>query len=326
MENSSKQISDNPINAIKAMMILNAFKSLCEKANGYNLVPLKGVSLLSTIYSERLDREVSDIDLLVFPREKADKLFQQLIEDGYKTEFPMALQKDALNSKLKASMLSPSSTLPNVDVHIALVTKKFFSRSIGTFNDDAIERATHINGALYKLDPIDEWLFLAQHAAFHLFTNVKWLIDLELLLRGFDEKQVDSLLERSRQYGFDRVVGAAKHHLARLNGDNVKWINRLPETKGLFAKYVRHCDRPLNTKNKWHKILIDYFEFMCIDSLPKRIKAFASLIFPSIGKMKNIYRSTSTILMCLMYPIHILVMSLISLIFACYYLTGFLRR
>ena len=87
-------------------------------------------------------------------------------------------------AKKKISLLSTSPCRVNVDIHFALVTKKFFSPTTSTFNADAFARQK--SG---RLDSVDNWLFLAQHGCFHLFSDSKWIRDLDIVYQSFTDDE-----------------------------------------------------------------------------------------------------------------------------------------
>ena len=186
-----------------ALICLDAFDKLCVKAKGnFRLVPLKGIDLVRFLYADTLDRELNDIDLLVIPAGRAMGFIELLQRDGYRPEFSFALDEAALRKKRKVSMLSPSERVPNVDVHIALVTKKFFSHTINGFNEDAVSRLKVVDEVVSVLDNVDRWLYLASHLTFHFLEGDKWYLDLALLMERFDEEERLTLLrlKRSRNH------------------------------------------------------------------------------------------------------------------------------
>ncbi len=256
----------------QALMCLRAFDALCAQSKGIcHLVPLKGIDLLRTLYADTLDRELHDIDLLVYPAEKAMDFIALLQAEGYRPEFAHALDAAALQTKKKVSMLAPSENLPHVDVHIALVTKKFFSMTINGFNEDALTRLQPVDEVVLELDKIDRWLFLANHLAFHFLTGDKWYRDLALLWDRMDAQEKAVLFERAKQYHFDRIVEAV---LFRMQGG-------APNNR--FLRYIAHVME--NPKRLEHGIRPAryYWEFVLIGNDTERRRAYCSLLFPSLG-------------------------------------------
>lgn len=291
----------------QALMCLRAFDALCAQSKGIcHLVPLKGIDLLRTLYADTLDRELHDIDLLVYPAEKAMDFIALLQAEGYRPEFAHALDAAALQTKKKVSMLAPSENLPHVDVHIALVTKKFFSMTINGFNEDALTRLQPVDEVVLELDKIDRWLFLANHLAFHFLTGDKWYRDLALLWDRMDAQEKAVLFERAKQYHFDRIVEAV---LFRMQGG-------APNNR--FLRYIAHVME--NPKRLEHGIRPAryYWEFVLIGNDTERRRAYCSLLFPSLGKIQNIYRCHALPALLLYLP-HVLLNSIGLLVLTIHY-------
>ena len=291
----------------QALMCLRAFDALCAQSKGIcHLVPLKGIDLLRTLYADTLDRELHDIDLLVYPAEKAMDFIALLQAEGYRPEFAHALDAAALQTKKKVSMLAPSENLPHVDVHIALVTKKFFSMTINGFNEDALTRLQPVDEVVSELDKIDRWLFLASHLAFHFLTGDKWYRDLALLWDRMDEQEKAVLFERAKQYHFDRIVEAV---LFRMQGG---------EPNSRFLRYVAYVTA--NPKRLEHGIRPSryYWEFFLIGDDAERRRAYRALLFPSLGNMQNIYRCHALVAV-LLYLSHVLLNSIGWLVLTIHY-------
>ena len=291
----------------QALMCLRAFDALCAQSKGIcHLVPLKGIDLLRTLYADTLDRELHDIDLLVYPAEKAMDFIALLQAEGYRPEFAHALDAAALQTKKKVSMLAPSENLPHVDVHIALVTKKFFSMTINGFNEDALTRLQPVDEVVSELDKIDRWLFLASHLAFHFLTGDKWYRDLALLWDRMDEQEKAVLFERAKQYHFDRIVEAV---LFRMQGG---------EPNSRFLRYVAYVTA--NPKRLEHGIRPAryYWEFFLIGDDTERRRAYRALLFPSLGNMQNIYRCHALVAVLLYLP-HVLLNSIGWLVLTIHY-------
>lgn len=68
------QAPDRSGAAARAMLVLGQYRRLCRMADGICcVVPLKGVSLLQSVYSEHLDRDAGDIDIMIVPADKAEE-------------------------------------------------------------------------------------------------------------------------------------------------------------------------------------------------------------------------------------------------------------
>ena len=280
---------------VQAMICLNAFENLCNKVKGqFRLVPLKGIDLIRFLYSDTMDRELRDLDLLVLPPDKSMDFIEFLQKDGYRSEYSFALDKAALREKRKVSMLSPSEHIPDIDVHFALIHKKFFSNTINGFNQDVLSRIKDVDEVLSELDNVDRWMYLAAHLTFHFLEGEKWYRDLILLLERFNKEELQLLVERARQYNFERVVGAVCYRIQSQHPQIPSLIplsELIPDKRG--KRFIRYIDfmaaHPKRLGNGFHLVRY-YWEFIFISKKRDCRRSFIKLLFPSIGNMQNIYR------------------------------------
>lgn len=304
--------------AVRAMMVIDSFdKILSFTGHDITVIPLKGIDLLESLYAETLDREVNDIDLLVPDPVEFTTAIDRLMAHGFTPEFKFALDADALARKRKVSLKSPSPALPDVDLHMQAITKKFFSASTGSFNSDIVKRSVPCpqREGVRRLDPADRWLFLAQHLAFHMFNGKKWIKDLWLLQRDMSPAEIATIISRARTYGMTRIVAATRYHL---------WLHfntrggiQLPdiETDDGFMDFIHRNARQFNHRSKRDRFIAGFWEMAFIDDPYKQRKAYLRLIFPDLGAMKNIYRTRSRIVASALYAVHVPFMSAGTAIF-----------
>lgn len=288
--------NDTPIDPrrqAQALLFLSAFDYLCAKATGkFRLVPLKGIDLICFLYSDTLDRELKDIDMLVAPAEKAMDFIEMLQDDGYQPEFSFALDKAALRKKRKVSMLSQSERKPNVDIHLALITKKFFSYTINGFNQDALSRTKAVDEVVSVLDDVDRWMYLAAHLTFHFLEGDKWYRDLVLLMDRFSEDDISTLIKRAKHYNFERVVGAicCRIHSPKIVG-RIDISQLLTNNRGKrFLRYINYIEAHPEKLRHGLRLSRYYWEFVFISKTIQRCHSLLCMVFPSIGNMQNIYR------------------------------------
>ncbi len=301
----------------RALMLQEQFYDLCRKAEGLcNIVPLKGISLLMTLYGENLDRAVGDIDILIFPQEKLSELIERMKESGYSPQFKYLQSDSAKNVKRKVALISPDTHLySDIDIHTAFVSKKFYSQYCGTFNHDALSRCKKEGNNIYYMDAADQWLYLAQHACFHIFSEPKWLRDLMLLWQQFTDDDKLILKKRITQYNFNRVVTATLTFL-RIQYPKIQF-ELSSELEDINDRRFNHFLSCISKSAKFrHRTAVKYFyEFMFIDKHVNRKSAYRHLIFPSLSLMMTIYRSNKKLLLTLLYPFHIIGVSLTLLHF-----------
>lgn len=304
----------------RSLLILSQFDELCKLAEGLcEIVPLKGISLLRGLYHSNLDRAVGDIDLLIIPAENLGAYIDRLQQNGYELQFDFMRHKATRERKRKVALKSKAKHLAvDVDLHTAFVTKKFFSQSVKDFNRDALTRCTLAGNGIRQMDSTDEWLFLAQHATFHLFSDPKWLRDLDLLSRQMSSDEWQQLTERARHYGFLRI-----HYLTTvyLKSFGLNFQHPLPELCGgkLFRRFTESYF-PNRVSVLTQKLTNLFWEFLFIDSTNARLRAYGQLLFPSLALLRNIYRVKKRIWAVLLYPLHLPLSLLAMLLFGAIYL------
>lgn len=305
MKHNDEQMASGQMAGVaRTLLVLKNYEWLEAeaKAIGVSIIPIKGIDLLQTVYHEQLDRHVRDIDVLCQGEAECRLLVERLCREHYRLEFPFSMRPEVLAAKQKVSLLSNSPTMVNIDVHLAFVTKKFFSQTIGTFNVDALARCHE-----GRMDEYDRWLFLAQHAAFHLFSDVKWTRDLAVLYLRYSPEQKTALRERAVCYGFRRVMVAAVYQLRKMmspqESDTELHALQLSASERRFLSFLRQFDRPFSRK-PFDRFIAAWWEFAFIHSRGQRLSSWFRLVFPSKGNLSNIYRINKPVLVVAYYPLH----------------------
>lgn len=302
----------------RTILILSNYDWIKTEASaiGIDIIPIKGIDLLQTIYTKTLDRYLNDIDILCRSDEECIKLVNRLCQEEYRVEFPFSTRPEALASKRKISLLSCSTTKVNVDVHTAFVTKKFFSKTIGSFNLDALNRC---KGG--RMNDYDRWIFLAQHTAFHKFSDRKWTKDLRILIDEFSNEQVEKLMNTAVSYGFKRVMLAALYHIYKdeppLLKEKYSYLTTSAADKR-FMNFICKYDRPFS-HNIIDKLISAYWEFVFIDDKKERQKSLFSLLFPNKGSLTNIYRIKNPKSIFFFYTLNFIIVCITSSLFGLLY-------
>lgn len=313
-ENKPNEAERQASDLARTLLVLNNYDWIKAeaKAVGVEIIPIKGIDLLQTVYAEHLDRFVRDIDLLCASEDDCRRLVERLCQEEYRLEFPFSLRPEVLSSKQKVSLLSCSMTKVNIDIHTAFITKKFFAKTIGSFNADALKRCHEGH-----MDASDRWFFLAQHAAFHLFSDGKWIRDLMVLLLPMTSSQQEALIAKATDYGFRRVMAAALYHVGKGLPDQARQVlHGLKPTASerRFLAFIRCFDRPIS-RRPLDRLIAAFWEFVFIDSRKKRFAAWLRLMFPDKGTLANIYKVKSPWAILLFYPLNIIIAGLTSLVF-----------
>jgi hypothetical protein len=242
------------------------------------IVPLKGISLLLSIYKDDYSRNVGDIDIFV-PENNLETLITNLKKIGY--VFRNQNINYRLHSKHKFDMIHSGNKSCDLDIHTDLINKKFYRTSTGDFTSFALKRLTktiYKHQPIFLLSPVDEWLYLAQHYCFHLFSNDKWLIDLYLLQCRFSSEEIVELLAVAKKFHFERVVTAVSRCLkSKYPQKEVK----IPEiiTKKHYIFDLLSCERKY-AYTLTNRIIAIYWEFVFIYHFFPRLKPYLKLNFP----------------------------------------------
>jgi hypothetical protein len=313
------EIEINSINFVKSTLLINYFckiQSLC--GNDCQIIPLKGMSLLFSIYKDSYARNMGDID--IFVSENNLKLFiSSLKELGY--TFRNQNIQNRLYSKQKFDMIHTDKKICDLDIHINLINKKFFRTSIGDFATFALNRLRTIKyneKTISLLLQIDEWLYLAQHYCFHLFSNNKWLIDLYLLQLKFSKKEIDELVAVAKMFHFERIVTAVSRILKETYSHEEIKIPELITKRHCIFDVVFHKSRYKCTNAFTNRLIAVYWEFIFIDNFSSRLKAYLHLLFPRLKMLSDMYNSRSkTIIFA--YPFHLCFVLLSSVLFLLVY-------
>ena len=303
MEKISTHQAEKERNAARTLLVIEQYKNLKSIAEGIcRLVPLKGVSLLHTIYSES-NRDVGDIDVLVYPPEQAEAFATCLEKAGYTRQFDYLYNSSALHGKQKIAFLARNPLETDVDVHTSFISKKFFRRHCGDFNRDALHRCRLSGPSEAFMDCIDEWIFLSQHACFHRFENTKWLKDLHLIFDHFNDEQRLLLAQRCEFYGFHRITLIACEELKLFSH---KTYSLKLKQRGEDEKTLRTTRRLLHEPHGivMKRIIEWLWEIYMIDSAKGRLSAYTRFIFPSSSEIRAIYRQSSSLVLPFLHLAH----------------------
>ena len=173
------------------------------------------------------------------------------------------------------------------------------------------------------MDEVDQWIFLAQHACFHLYRDGKWTKDLLLLRRTMTEEQVAILHKRAVKYGFQRIVFLTLRWLNECFDEYFPLGSEPPSS--CWDKFTLWSVR--NWRSRLVKRLVNpFWELICIDKAAHRCAAHRSLVFPNLQQLKTIYRTKYIVLTLLVYPFHVLFAGLGLLLFYVLYVLAVFRK
>ena len=305
----------NEIEFVRNTILVNQFcKIVTLCGNDCLIVPLKGISLLFSIYKDNYARNVADIDFLVAEK-NIPHVIEKLESIGYRFRKSHKNLKFRLNLKHKFDMVNLDNRFCDLDIHTGLMNTKFLKLSdedFTIFAQTRLQTKTINNIKISFLNPIDEWIYLAQHYCFHFFSNDKWLIDLYLIQANFSNSEIAELIIISQKFHFERTVTAASLKLRqRYDTETIK----IPQ---LISKW-RSLNFVLSYKpqNKFaYKILMIYRKFLFIDNKDTRNKAYLKIFIPELNYLSDTYQCNKLVAF-LLIPIHLLLclFSLLSFLF-----------
>jgi hypothetical protein len=301
------------IDFVRNTLLIDHFCKIISICDNCRIIPLKGISLLFTIYKEGYSRNVGDIDILI-AENKTEEFIDNLSGMGYILRSPKTIR---LKSKRKFDMIHHNAQYCDLDIHVDLVSKKFFRLSVGDFTSFALSRlrkTSNNNTTVHLLSPIDEWIYLAQHYCFHLFSNDKWLKDLYLIQSHFSNEDIAELISIAKRFRFERVITAVYRCLKQKYNETEIKIPEIVVQKRLIFDLL-FC-KP-NQKFAYtfpNRIIAIYWEFLFIDDNQSRVNAYWRLLFPKPAVLSDIYNFKSQ-LFCFLYPVHLILVCLSSIVF-----------
>lgn len=167
-------------------------------------IVLKGYGLAARLYPSPLARPSTDVDLLVQP-EALDEVHRALGELGLQAVAESDAE-DPEDDERHHAFQGPAGL---VEVHYRL----FSGFGGGSFDEEGIWRRSTLSElerrSVRFLDPTDEFLYLATHAANHAFLRLSWLVDLQLFLRRGGLLDWPAMAERATKSGFSSALATS---------------------------------------------------------------------------------------------------------------------
>ena len=149
---------------------------------------LKGLSLLEDYYSDIGSRSMSDIDLLINPRDLS-RTIDILTKNGFKV---ISEQKwKANNHKVELNKISNG-----IELVIELHTCLFYH-----CEDPVWETSPFSTFPFLKLAPDHNLLYLCTHLGFqHSFLKLFWFLDIHLLISSCDNIDEEKIIEMAKKH------------------------------------------------------------------------------------------------------------------------------
>nr|WP_298929425.1 nucleotidyltransferase family protein [uncultured Erythrobacter sp.] len=232
MEAVPSGIRQNWLNEVRRAAQLNlrqaqATVNLHQKlgASGVPNLILKGIPLSAQLYQSLTIKRSGDIDILVAP-EHAWKAARLLGESGY---FPIETRRP-LSEKQTASIVRhfKEITLINdaniiVDLHWRMIENRGILAGIDAFANAGRVEIGNL-GHTSVLGDGDAFAYLCAHGALSDWSRLKWLADVNALLEGRSDSEIEAL------YAHARSMGAGPCALQALGLRELFWEKPLPSS------------------------------------------------------------------------------------------------
>jgi len=168
-------------NMMMTSELLNVIRLLDD--NGIRTIAIKGPVLSQIIHGDITQRQFSDLDLLVHPRDMYRSL--ELLEGiGYVSEHPISFLKN--KTLLKVGKDFPTTHVEN-HVLIEFHWKLFLDRHIKKSNIDLFSDTNYycmINNTSVETLKLDALLlYLLLHGSKHYWERLEWIVDIDRLIR-----------------------------------------------------------------------------------------------------------------------------------------------
>jgi hypothetical protein len=171
------------INALRNAFLSRKLAHLLRELSGAGIpvIPVKGLALSQALYGDPAFRVCSDIDILI-PAQKVLDARRLILTQGYKGLFSEDFfVHHQLRTSAECSLL-PEKQEPFIPF---LVELRWTILHHSSKDRDAVRdlwsearRASFFGVSAHALSPEWEFLFLAQHAAYHKWHTLKWLADI----------------------------------------------------------------------------------------------------------------------------------------------------
>ena len=323
---------ENIENYVRNSLIINIFNQIYDKCQGrVNIIPLKGIMLLMTLYKDDIGRrDIADIDFII-DRKDLSTVIEILDNEGFDVDKKMYVKGKNLHRR-KFSFYHRNGEKCDIDVHTSLITKRFIRNTLGTFENDALQYTCKINFCnreIVILNDIYNWMFLAYHGTMHLFHNKKWIDDLYYLQREFDNNKILQLVDNVRKYHFERLYNSA---VTRMIRNYERGAVKLPllEIHGcrrFFDVFVSPGLNRGDINKQVYQLMLAYLEFAMISQGKDRVREYFRLLFPNLNILQHTYKGINNkFLLVLMYPVNLLVVLTTSMLYSVIMLGFSMRR
>jgi hypothetical protein len=194
--------------ALRSMQMQKELQRLIDLLNGENIsvIPYKGPTLAEEAYGDIALRSFNDLDLLV-PPEQAWDAVQVLLACGFSLEFDLPKNRwEGLQKIYNHLYLYRPEHEWGVEIHWAL-----FNPSYLLPFDLSAHWSELKGGKEGRLDAEETLVMLCAHGTKHLWGQLKWLVDIDRLIRNGPAIDWDKALLLAGRSGSTRALLLGLH-------------------------------------------------------------------------------------------------------------------
>jgi hypothetical protein len=248
------------------------------KQKGIEIILLKGISLISSVYSDLGMRSFADIDILV-KKQDLSAIKSELEKLGYSLQSP---KKASLLEEFGCGdwVFSRQNSLP-LDVHWELCQYERF-RNIIKFNEQKLFQE--------GFKPEDTLLYLSMHFALvHGFCGAQWLYDFKKMIDYYEQDfDWDLLIKKAKEANLRTVLYYTLSFCQGLLDIKVeeRFLRRIKPhfLKRVFLSLFINQKNILNRDFQFRNTRGYYFcQGLLMDGVTNIIRTFAKMLFPSRG-------------------------------------------
>lgn len=175
------------------------------RVNGVEAVPLKGPALAQFAYGNISLRQFKDLDVIVRMRD-LPKASEVLAQGGYKPLISSALQAEAARLGLLTELKFVSDDGFYLEVNGEFAPPYF---PLTVKPEDLwgrLEPMRFLGSSVMTFPPGDMLLILCVHGAKHMWERAEWILSVAEIMRLNRDIDWESLLQRSRKAGCERLL------------------------------------------------------------------------------------------------------------------------
>ncbi|MBK5500716.1 nucleotidyltransferase domain-containing protein [Peribacillus sp. TH14] len=227
--------------------------------NQIRLLFLKGPVIVADLYGAISLRTSKDLDILI-PKYNLERAEELLLNDGYEREEGTTILNERKWREHHVSYFHPERKI-QLEIHWRLQP---YPSKEPSFDDlwDRNRISELTNYPIYFLGEEDLFLYLVSHGSRHLWFRLRWLVDIDKMLRKCKTIRINNLLtsEYQKQYITGQVLILASQLLNTPINEDMKKLMETNRAKRLAQMAIFY----INDSEHLHKTVPkDFFGHKC---------------------------------------------------------------